>query len=73
MLMTAKEAAKYSGLGENFLRQKMDSHQIEYLQVGSHRLLSEEAIWDFYNRNKTSVICNMSGHIRIAQRSRTIA
>ena len=53
MLLTAREMSKRSGIGENTLRQLMAEGKIEFLQVGSHRLLCEQAIWDFYDRNKT--------------------
>ena len=54
MLLTAREMSKRSGIGENTLRQWMAEGKIEFLQVGSHRLLCEQAIWDYYNRNKTT-------------------
>lgn len=55
LLMTAKQMSKISGIGENTLRNLMSAGEIEFLQVGSHRLLCEAAIWDFYERNKTPV------------------
>ena len=45
-----------SGIGENTLRRLMDERQIEYLQIGNHRLLCEAAIWDYYQRNKVPVV-----------------
>lgn len=33
----------------------MDRREIEYLQVGNHRLLCMEAIYDYYQRHKTPV------------------
>ncbi len=53
LLMTAHEMSKHCGIGENRLRLLMENREIEYLQIGSHRLLCLEAIWDYYRRNKT--------------------
>ena len=53
LLLTAKQMSKVSGIGENTLRELMASRQLEYLQIGAHRLLCEKAIWDYYERNKT--------------------
>ena len=57
ILMSAAQMAKVSGIGENTLRRLMADNQIEYLQIGSHRLLAVEAIWEYCNRNKTPVVC----------------
>ena len=56
MLVSAKEMSRISGIGENKLRQMMDDGEIEYLQIGNHRLLRKEAIWDYYERHKTAAI-----------------
>ena len=45
--------AVVSGIGENRLRQLMDNGELEYIQNGNRRLISEQAIWDYYNRAKT--------------------
>ena len=55
VLMPAKLISKISGIGENTLRKLMDRREIEYLQVGNHRLLCMEAIYDYYQRHKTPV------------------
>lgn len=52
LLLTAKQMAKLSGIGENTLRQLMEMNKIDYLQLGSHRLLTLEAVRDYYERNK---------------------
>ena len=54
LLVTAHEMAKRSGIGKNTLRSLMDCRKIDYLQLGSHRLLCDQAIWDYYERNKTA-------------------
>ena len=54
---TQQLMAKVSGIGENTLRRLMADNQIEYLQIGSHRLLAVEAIWEYYNRNKRPIAC----------------
>lgn len=53
LLMTAKMMSKVCGIGENRLRQLMEEGQLEYLQVGNHRLICEKAIWAYYERAKT--------------------
>ena len=55
LLMSAHQMSPVAGIGENTLRRLMDEGQIEYLQIGSHRLLCEDAIWDYYRRNKVPV------------------
>jgi len=55
MLMTAKQMSVVSGIGENTLRRLMECGNLEYLQIGSHRLLCQNAIWDYYERHKTPV------------------
>lgn len=52
MLKTVKDMAKESGLGESFLRTLMDSRQLAYVHIGNKRLIADEAIWDWYQRNK---------------------
>lgn len=47
--------SKISGIGENKLRELMDNGEIEYIQNGNKRLLTECAIWDWYNRNKVAI------------------
>ena len=44
-----------SGIGENKLRELMDSGEIEYVQNGNRRLLAEAAIWDWYERHKIAI------------------
>lgn len=68
MLMTAKEMAKICGIGENTLRRLMDERQIEYLQVGSHRLLTEAAIMDYYRRSKTPAQIKDLSTIQVIER-----
>ncbi|MDD3021265.1 MAG: DNA-binding protein [Alphaproteobacteria bacterium] len=55
ILKTASAMSKLCGIGENRLRDLMDQGELEYLQVGSHRLLMLSAILDYYERHKTSV------------------
>lgn len=47
--------SKISGIGEHKLRELMDTGEIEFVQNGNRRLLCENAIWDWYNRNKVPV------------------
>ena len=52
-LMPASMMAKVSGIGEATLRTLMAQGEIEYLQIGNHRLLSVNAIWAYYETHKT--------------------
>ena len=52
ILKTVEQMSKVSGIGENRLRQLMDNHELEYVQNGNRRLLTDEAIWDWYDRAK---------------------
>lgn len=53
LLKTVEQMSKISGIGENKLRELIEDGEIEYVQNGNRRLLTEAAIWDWYNRNKT--------------------
>lgn len=53
MLKTVEQMALISGIGENKLRQLMADGELEFIQNGNRRLISEQAIWDYYNRAKT--------------------
>ncbi len=55
LLVTAKELARISGIGENTIRRLMDAGELEYLLVGNHRLLRPAAIIDYYDRHKTPI------------------
>lgn len=54
MLKTVEQMSKVSGIGENKLRELMDSGELEYIQNGNRRLIADAAIWDWYNRAKTA-------------------
>ncbi len=56
MLKTVEQMSKISGIGENKLRELMDKREIEYVQNGNRRLIADSAIWDWYNRAKTTVL-----------------
>ena len=49
---TVEQMSTVCGLGANKLRQLMDKGELEYLPNGSHRLLTDRAIWDYYERAK---------------------
>lgn len=53
MLMPASMMARVSGIGEATLRTLMAQGELEYLQIGNHRLLSVNAIWAYYETHKT--------------------
>lgn len=52
MLKTVEQMSRISGIGENKLRELMDSGELEYIQNGNRRLLADAAIWDWYERAK---------------------
>ena len=54
MLKTVEQMSKVSGIGENKLRELMDSGELEYIQNGNRRLIADSAIWDWYHRAKTT-------------------
>ena len=53
MLKTVEQMSRISGIGENKLRELMDSGELEYIQNGNRRLIADAAIWDWYHRAKT--------------------
>ena len=52
MLKTVEQMSKISGIGENKLRELMDSGELEFIQNGTRRLIADAAIWDWYERAK---------------------
>lgn len=55
MLKTVEQMSKISGIGENKLRELMDSGELEYIQNGNRRLIADAAIWNWYERAKRPV------------------
>lgn len=55
MLMPASTMSRVSGIGEATLRTLMAKGEIEYLEIGTHKLLCVNAIWDYYERRKIRV------------------
>ena len=55
MLKTVEQMSRISGIGENKLRELMDSGELEYIQNGNRRLLADVAIWDWYERAERKV------------------
>jgi hypothetical protein len=60
MLKTVEQMSRISGLGENKLRELMNSGELEFIQNGNRRLIADSALWDWYNRAKTSVKSTMA-------------
>lgn len=52
MFKTPETMAKYSGIGENTLRTLIHDKKIDYIQVGNRKLLTDQALWDWYENNK---------------------
>ena len=61
MLKTVEQMSRISGIGENKLRELMDSGELEYIQNGNRRLLADAAIWDWYERAKRKVAPQKQG------------
>ena len=56
MFKTVEMMAEISGIGENTLRNLVNSKQIDYIQIGNRRLLTEDAIWQWYERTKVAAL-----------------
>jgi len=52
MLKTVEQMSRISGIGENKLRDLMDTGELEYVQNGNRRLIADSAIWGWYERSK---------------------
>lgn len=55
MLKTVEQMSKYSGIGINRLRDLINAGEIEYVRNGNKCLLVDQAIWDWYERNKVKL------------------
>lgn len=55
MLKTVEQMSRISGIGENKLRELMDSGELEYIQNGNRRLIADSAIWKWYENAKITV------------------
>lgn len=55
MLKTVEQMSRISGIGENKLRELMDSGELEYIQNGNRRLIADVAIWKWYENAKIAV------------------
>lgn len=67
ILKTVEQMSKISGIGENRLRQLMDNGELEYIQNGNRRLLTDEAIWDWYDRMKCPAVELAGRHTNLWQ------
>ena len=56
LLKTVEQMSKLSGIGENKLRELMERGELDYVQNGNRRLISEAAIWKWYEQAKTPAI-----------------
>jgi hypothetical protein len=52
MLKTVEQMSRYSGIGINKLREMINNREIEFIHNGNRCLLADQAIWDWYNRNR---------------------
>lgn len=52
MFLTVDEMSAISGIGQNFLRSLIEHQEIDYVEIGAKKLLSRDAVLDWYERNK---------------------
>ena len=52
LLKTVEQMAALSGIGENRLRSLIAAGEIDYIMNGNRRMLTEQAVVDWYNRAK---------------------
>lgn len=71
MLLPASAMARVSGIGEARLRKLMADGELEYLQVGNHRLLSANAIWAYYETHKTPAKPAIKAHFEALKKMST--
>lgn len=54
MFKTVTQMAEISGIGREALRRMMNNGEIDYIPIGNRKLLTDAAMWDWYERNKKS-------------------
>lgn len=52
MLKTVEQMSRISGIGINKLRELMEKGEIEYVENGNRKLLVDDAVLDWYKRNR---------------------
>lgn len=52
ILKTVEQMSEISGLGESKLRELMENRELEYVENGNRRLITNKAIMEWYERNK---------------------
>ena len=67
MLKSVEQMSVISGIGINRLRELMDKGELEYVQNGNRRLLADEAIWDWYKRNRITPHNSNNGGVSICR------
>jgi len=55
MFKTVEKMASVCGIGVNKLRDMINNYEIEHVVIGNRKLLTERAVWDWYERNKVKV------------------
>jgi hypothetical protein len=61
LLKTVEQMAVLSGIGENRLRSLIAAGEIDYVMNGNRRMLTEQAIVDWYNRTKITARASLVG------------
>ena len=64
---TIEQMSLISGIGENTLRLFIENGEIDYIPVGNRRLIADTAIWDWYERNKTTATVTTESEDRLCQ------
>lgn len=59
LLKTPEQMSKVCGIGVNQLRELMNQGKLAYLPNGNRRLISDAAIWDYYEAHKVRSIANI--------------
>ena len=56
LFFTIEEMSLISGLGAAFLRSLIDNKDIDYIPIGTKKMLRKSAVIDWYKRNKINAI-----------------
>ena len=56
LLKSVKQMQRISGLGEKKLRSMFENNEVDYIKNGNRYLLAEQAILNWYERNKVRAL-----------------
>lgn len=72
MFKTVTQMAEISGIGREALRRMVNENEIDYVQIGNRRLITEKALVEWYERNKVTAKKSESQRAPIKIASRRI-